>query len=122
MGDVKEFVGAAGVPIVAATGASIAASGVGFIPGMLIVGAAGFLGKLLDEGVEYSQGLQQQSFTDVIKDSAKEGLYTLGGEGIGRGASSLLGTLIKGRRGLSKAEQARVEGLRANARALLKKE
>ena len=120
-GDVKEFVGAAGVPIVAATGASIAASGVGFIPGMLIVGAAGFLGKLLDEGVEYSQGLQQQSFTDVIKDSAKEGLYTLGGEGIGRGASSLLGTLIKGRRGLSKAEQARVEGLRANARALLKK-
>ena len=56
-GDVKEFAGATAVPIVAATGASIAASGVGFIPGMIIVGAAGFLGKLLDEGVEYSQGL-----------------------------------------------------------------
>ena len=120
-GDVKEFAGASAVPIIAATGASIAASGVGFIPGMIIVGAAGFLGKLLDEGVEYSQGLQQQSFSDVVKDAGKEGLYAFGGEGGGRVLSSIGGALFKGKRGFSKAEKIRVEGLRENARALLKK-
>ena len=120
-GDVKEFVGATAVPIVAATGASIAASGIGFIPGMAIVGAAGFLGKLLDEGVEYSQGLQQQSFSDVLKDSSTEAIYAASGEGIGRGVSSLIGTLIKGRKGIGAADKARIEGLRANARALLEK-
>ena len=120
-GDVKEFAGATAVPIVAATGASIAASGVGFIPGMIIVGAAGFLGKLLDEGVEYSQGLQQQSLTEVLKDARREALYAGGGEGVGRGLSALGGYLFKGRKGFSKAEQARIEGLRTNARALLEK-
>ena len=59
--DVKDFGGQAGLPIISAIGAGIAASGVGFIPGTLIVGGAAALGKALDEGIEYSQGLQKQT-------------------------------------------------------------
>ena len=50
--DVKEFAGATALPIATGIGASLAASGVGFLPGMLIVGGATAAGKLLDEGIE----------------------------------------------------------------------
>ena len=68
--DVKEFAGATALPIIAGTGAAIAASGVGFVPGMLIVGAATAGGKLLDEGIEAAEGLQMQGIGDIARDSA----------------------------------------------------
>ena len=94
--DVKEFAGATALPILAGTGAAIAASGVGFVPGMLIVGAATAGGKLLDEGIEAAEGLQMQGIGDIARDSAYEGVFGLLGEGVGRGVSKLFGRIIKG--------------------------
>jgi hypothetical protein len=119
--DVKEFAGATALPIATSIGTSIAASGVGFIPGMLLVGGAAAFGKLVDEGIEYAEGLQKQSFGEVARDSAFEGLFGLAGEGIGRGISSLFGRLIKGPRGLTKEGIDQTEALRAQARELLDK-
>ena len=113
--DVKEFAGATALPIIAGTGAAIAASGVGFVPGMLIVGAATAGGKLLDEGLEAAEGLQMQSPTDIVRDSAIEGAFGMFGEGVGRGVSKLFGRIIKGPGG------AENEALRAQARELIAK-
>lgn len=113
--DVKEFAGATALPIIAGTGAAIAASGVGFVPGMLIVGAATAGGKLLDEGLEAAEGLQMQSPTDIVRDSAIEGAFGMFGEGVGRGISKLFGRIIKGPGG------AENEALRAQAREVIAK-
>ena len=113
--DVKEFAGATALPIIAGTGAAIAASGVGFVPGMLIVGAATAGGKLLDEGLEAAEGLQMQSPTDIVRDSAIEGAFGMFGEGVGRGVSKLFGRIIKGPGG------AENEALRAQAREVIAK-
>lgn len=94
--DVKDFAGATALPIAAGVGATIAASGVGFLPGMLIVGAATGAGKALDEGIEYAEGLQRQSVGEVARDSAFEALFGGLGEGVGRGISRLFGRIIKG--------------------------
>jgi hypothetical protein len=111
--DVKEFAGATALPILAGTGAAIAASGVGFVPGMLIVGAATAGGKILDEGIEAAEGLQMQSPTDIARDSAIEGAFGMFGEGVGRGVSKLFGRIIKGPGG------AENEALRAQAREVI---
>jgi hypothetical protein len=111
--DVKEFAGATALPIIAGTGAAIAASGVGFVPGMLIVGAATAGGKLLDEGIEAAEGLQMQSLTDIARDSAIEGAFGAAGEGVGRGISKLFGRIIKGPGGEAN------EALRAQAREII---
>ena len=113
--DVKEFAGATALPIIAGTGAAIASSGVGFFPGMLIVGLAGAGGKLLDEGIEAAEGLQMQSGTDIARDAALEGVFTGLGEGVGRGISKLFGRIIKGPGG------AENEALRAQAREVIAK-
>ena len=113
--DVKEFAGATALPIVTSIGTSIAASGVGFIPGMLLVGGAAAFGKALDEGIEYAEGLQKQSFTEVARDSAMEGVFGLVGEGLGRGISKIFGRLIKGPGGEAN------EALRKQARELIDK-
>tara|TARA_Y100000114_G_scaffold25869_1_gene21629 strand:+ start:2349 stop:5588 length:3240 start_codon:yes stop_codon:yes gene_type:complete len=113
--DVKEFAGATALPILAATGTAIAASGVGFIPGTLLVGAAAAGGKLLDEGIEAAEGLQMQSPTDIARDAAIEGAFGVFGEGVGRGISKLFGRIIKGPGG------AENEALRAQARELIDK-
>ena len=94
--DVKEFAGATALPIATGIGASLIASGVGFIPGTLIVGAATAGGKLLDEGIEAAQGLQRQSASEIARDTALEGLFGGLGEGVGRGISAIFGRLIKG--------------------------
>lgn len=117
--DVKEFAGATALPIISGIGASIAASGVGFVPGMLIVGAATAGGKLLDEGIEYAEGLQKQNFSDVARDSAMEGVFGLAGEGIGRGLSTLFGRIIKGPGGVTKGAMETNEALRAQARQII---
>ena len=111
--DVKEFAGATALPIIAGTGAAIAASGVGFVPGMLIVGAATAGGKLLDEGIEAAEGLQMQSAGEIARDAAYEGTFGLLGEGIGRGISKLFGRIIKGPGGEAN------EALRAQAREII---
>ena len=113
--DVKEFAGATALPIIAGTGAAIASSGVGFFPGMLIVGLAGAGGKLLDEGIEAAEGLQMQSAGEIARDAAMEGVFTGLGEGVGRGISKLFGRIIKGPGG------AENEVLRAQARELIGK-
>ncbi len=113
--DVKEFAGATALPILAATGTAIAASGVGFIPGTLLVGAAAAGGKLLDEGIETAEGLQLQSVGDIARDAAYEGVFGVVGEGVGRGVSKLFGRIIKGPGG------AENEALRAQARELIGK-
>lgn len=112
-GDFKEFLGQAGLPMAAGIGAALMASGVGFVPGVLIAGGAAAAGKTLDEGIEYAQGLQDQSFQDVMRDAAFEGLFSAGGEGLGRGVSKLFGRMIKGPGG------AENEALRQQARELL---
>jgi hypothetical protein len=112
-GDFKEFLGQSGMPMAAGIGAALMASGVGFVPGVLIAGGAAAAGKALDEGVEYAQGLQDQSFQDVMRDAAFEGLFSAGGEGLGRGVSKLFGRMIKGPGGADN------EVLRQQARELL---
>ena len=112
-GDFKEFLGQSALPTVAGIGAGLIASGVGFVPGVLIAGGAAAAGKALDEGIESAQGLQDQTFQDVMRDSAFEGLFSATGEGLGRGVSKLFGRMIKGPGG------AENEVLRQQARELL---
>ena len=112
-GDLKEFMGQAAVPAAAGIGAALTFSGVGTIPGILIAGAAGAAGKALDEGIESAQGLQDQSFGDVMRDSAYEGVFSMAGEGVGRGLSKVFGRIIKGPGG------AENEVLRKQARDLI---
>lgn len=112
-GDFKEFLGEAGLPMVAGIGAGLMASGVGVIPGVLIAGGAAAAGKVLDESIESAQGLQDQTFEDVMRDAAFEGAFSMAGEGLGRGISRLAGRLIKGPAG------AENEALRQQAQDLI---
>jgi len=112
-GDVKEFLGQAGLPMAAGIGAGLMASGVGILPGVAIAAVAGAAGKALDEGIEYAQGLQDQSFDDVMRDSAYEGAFAALGEGAGRFISKLAGRIIKG------PDTAKGEAARKQFRGLL---
>lgn len=95
-GDFSEFLGENALPMAAGIGAGLIASGVGIVPGMLIAGGAAAAGKALDEGIEYAQGLQDQTFGDVMRAAAFEGAFATLGEGVGRGLSMAAGRLIKG--------------------------
>lgn len=95
-GDVKDFLGSVGVPLATGLTAGILTGGIGFVPAAGAAFVAGFAGKALDEGVEYAQGLQDQSFSDVMRDSALEGVFGVVGEGVGRAISKAAGRLIKG--------------------------
>ena len=112
-GDFKEFLGETALPMTAGIGAGLMASGVGFVPGVLIAGGSAAAGKVLDEAIETAQGLQDQTFGDVMRDAAFEGAFSAGGEGVGRGVSKLFGRMIKGPGG------AENEALRKQARDLL---
>ncbi len=107
--DTADFLGEAGVPLTVGIGASIAASGVGFLPGVAIVGGATAVGKLLDEAFEASQGYQRQTAGEIAKDAAWEGVFGATGEGVGRGLSRLFGRLFKGS-GSKTAEDAKEIG------------
>lgn len=95
-GDFSEFLGQNALPMAAGIGAGLMASGVGILPGLAIAGAAGAAGKALDESIEYAQGLQDQTFQDVMRDVAFEGAFATLGEGVGRVVSKAAGRLIKG--------------------------
>ena len=120
--DVKEFAGATAFPLTATIGVGLAASGVGFIPGMLLVGASAFGAKLLDEGIEYARGLQRQSVSDVMRDAAYEGAFSIFGDGVGRAISNLIGFGIKGSRGMTKASLEQNEALRKSGLELVNRE
>ena len=98
-GDLKEFAGQSGVPILTGIGASLMASGVGFFPGLAIAGLGAGVGKILDEAFETAEGYQRQSLADVGRDAAMEAAFAGVGEGIGRGLSKIFGRVIKGPRG-----------------------
>jgi len=102
--DLVDFAGQGGLAMMGGLAAGFLTLGLGFIPAALIGAAAAGGGKLLDEGIEWSRGLQRQSFKDVAKDAGIEAMLDVGGTGIGRGISALFGRLIKG--GSTNAERA----------------
>ena len=119
--DIKDFAGESGLPILAATGTAIATSGLGFFPGMALVGLAGYGGKILDEYIEEKEGFQRQSLEEIRSDALREGAFALFGEGFGRAISGIFGRLIKGPAGVTGRGIAETESLRAQAREILKK-
>ena len=96
--DVASFLGRETVPLVAALGASVAATGLGFGPGVLLVGAAGAAGKAVDEFIieDIFEGLQRQDTSEVLFDVALQGLIEAGGEGVGRGIVAGVKWALKG--------------------------
>jgi hypothetical protein len=97
--DVWGFLGRETVPLVAALGASVAASGIGTLPGIALVGAAGAAGKAVDEFIfeDIFEGLQTQDTSDVLKDVAIQALIEGGGEGVGRGVGAIVKYATKGK-------------------------
>ena len=95
--DLIDFGGEAGPETLAAVGASIAATGVGIIPGMLIVGAAAGVAKAADEAIEWAQGLNRQSAGQVSAMIATSGISNALFEGAGRKVAQGIGWVIKGR-------------------------
>ena len=94
--DVVDFGGSHGPETLAAVGASIAFTGVGLIPGMLIVGGAAGIAKAADEAIEWSQGLNRQSAGEVAGMIATSAVSNALFEGGGRLVAKGLGRLIKG--------------------------
>ena len=84
--DIWGFLGRETVPLVAAVGASIAATGVAALPGIALVAAAGAAGKAVDEFIfeDIFEGLQRQDTGEILKDVALQALIEGGGEGVGR--------------------------------------
>ena len=94
--DLIDFGGEAGPEVATAIGASLASTGVGIIPGMLIVGAAAGATKAVDELIEYSQGLNRQSAGEVAGMIATSAVSNALFEGGGRLLAKGIGRLIKG--------------------------
>ena len=84
--DVASFMGRETVPLIGALGAGVAATGMGALPGIALVGAAGAAGKAIDEFIfeDIFEGLQAQSTEEILKDVALQALIEGGGEGVGR--------------------------------------
>lgn len=97
--DVSGFLGRETVPLVAALGASVAATGVGFGAGVGLVAAAGATGKAIDEFIveDIFEGLQRQSTEDVLWDVGLQALIEGGGEGVGRGIGAGIKWALKGK-------------------------
>ena len=94
--DLIDFGGEAGPEVAAAIGASLAATGFGLVPGMLMVGAAAGTVKAIDELVEYGQGLNRQSAGEVGGMIATSAVSNALFEGAGRYVAKGIGRLIKG--------------------------
>ena len=97
--DVSSFLGSETVPMVAAIGAGVAATGLGTLPGVGVVALAGAAGKAFDEFIieDVFEGLQRQSTTDVLKDVAIQGLVEAGGEVVGRAIGKTVSALVRGK-------------------------
>jgi hypothetical protein len=94
--DFAEFFAGNRGAIIGGTAASLAATGFGAPLAMLIAGGGSAAGYLLDEGLEYTGGLQAQSSSDVARQAGLELAFGLVGEGVGRGISAGFARLIKG--------------------------
>ena len=105
--DVSSFFGSETVPLVAALGAGLAATGVGTFTGIGLVGAAGAVGKAVDEYIieDIFEGLQRQTNKEILTDVAIQGLIEGAGEGIGRGIGAGIKRLIKGKGAVADPER-----------------
>ena len=82
--------------IIGGTAASLAATGFGLPLAMFASAVGSAAGYLVDEGLEYTGGLQAQSSSDVARQAFFEGIYGGAGEGVGRGISAGFARMIKG--------------------------
>ena len=105
--DVSSFFGSEMVPLVAALGAGLAATGVGTFAGIGLVGAAGAVGKAVDEYIieDIFEGLQRQTNKEILTDVALQGLIEAAGEGVGRGIGAGIKRLIKGKGAVADPER-----------------
>ena len=111
--DVSRFGGAYKGPLVATLAAGFMLPGLTILPSMVLMGAAGGIGKAYDELVsEELQGLQRQADKEIWGDVATEAITMAAGEGIMRGFFALGRRLIKGPG--PRPEAARVDELEAN--------
>ena len=96
--DVAGFAGAELVPLTTALGAGLVFSGVGIIPGMAIMAAAGGVGKAFDEFVIENrlEKMNTQSDIEVLGDTAILAATYGIGEGLGRALWAGGRRLIKG--------------------------
>ena len=81
--DVADLAGDAPA-VVGATGAGLAASGLGTVPGLLLSGLGAAGGRAIDEIVKFQQDLQRQSPSEVAKDIGGEFLSGTFGESTAR--------------------------------------
>lgn len=96
--DVAGFGGQEAAPLTAALGAGLIFSGVGIIPGMILMAAAGASGKAFDEFVieDRLEKMNTQSDDQVWGDVALTGAFYGLGEGLGRGLFALGRRVLKG--------------------------
>lgn len=94
--DITEFFAASSGPLIGGLAGSLAATGFGILPAMAIAGVGSGVGYLLDEGVEYATGVQDEPLSQVGRQFVIESALGAGGEGVGRAVSAGLGRLIKG--------------------------
>ena len=95
--DVAGFVGGNSGSLLAGTGAALMATGVGLIPGSIIMGLGMGAGKAVDELIiENAQGLQDQSIDEVYGDIATEALFGAGSNVVLGAAFRLARRLVKG--------------------------
>ena len=96
--DIAGFGGQEAAPLTAALGTGLIFSGVGIIPGMILMAGAGAGGKAFDEFVieDRLEKMNTQSDDQVWGDVALTGAFYGLGEGLGRGLFALGRRIIKG--------------------------
>ena len=96
--DVAGFAGAEVAPMTAALGAGLMFSGVGLIPGMILMAGAGGAGKAFDELVieDRFEKMNTQSDDAVWGDIGMTAAFYGVGEGLGRGLFAVGRRLLKG--------------------------
>tara|TARA_R110000824_G_scaffold346398_2_gene533238 strand:+ start:35 stop:3574 length:3540 start_codon:yes stop_codon:yes gene_type:complete len=95
--DVAGFAGGNSGSLLAGTGAALMATGLGLIPGSIVMGLAMGGGKAVDELIiENAQGLQDQTIDEVYGDIATEALFGAGTNVVLGAAFRLARRLIKG--------------------------
>ena len=94
--DLSRFGGAYRGPLLTTLAAGLYTTGIGILPAMGVMFAAGATGKGLDEYQEHLEGFQRQESADVYKDMAIEGGLMAAGEGLFRGIFNLIRRVWKG--------------------------
>ena len=96
--DIAGFGGQEAAPLTAALGTGLIFSGVGIIPGMILMAGAGAGGKAFDEFVieDRLEKMNTQSDDQVWGDVAMTGAFYGLGEGLGRGLFALGRRILKG--------------------------